>query len=260
MYKFIIVLLIYLLVTTLGCSDSEVAENGTPLPTIPTATTTEVDESETNITSTQSISDIERAIVAICYQGHDSENIIGTGFIASPNGLIITADHVVYDSEKNTVRSPLYCLRPPLNPESDPSYYLLNLVKRYQTDPIGRDIAVLEMAHCGTSSCSFPFIPIAEPSEVGTEIMIAGYPLVFGKVLTSPLFRRGTIACSSYRREDINSLILDLGSIPGFSGSPVIDLQTNQAVGIVYGPGFAQRETDFCMATILYPIDIIDTQ
>lgn len=43
------------------------------------------------------ITDIEQSVVAVCHTSPTTNNILGTGFIVSEKGLVITADHVVVD-------------------------------------------------------------------------------------------------------------------------------------------------------------------
>jgi hypothetical protein len=50
-------------------------------------------------------------------------------------------------------------------------------------------------------------------------------------------------------------LLLDLLGVPGFSGSPVVRLETGEVVGVIYGPGPTKRAFGFEWATPLSPDD-----
>ena len=57
------------------------------------------------------INEIEKTVVAICIGAPNIENINGTGFIISPDGIIATADHVIADNMGATHEG-LFALRP----------------------------------------------------------------------------------------------------------------------------------------------------
>ncbi len=50
-------------------------------------------------------------------------------------------------------------------------------------------------------------------------------------------------------------LLLDLMGVPGFSGSPVVLIDTGEVIGVVFGPGPTQRGFGFEWATPLLPSD-----
>jgi len=195
---------------------------------------------------------IEKSVVAICHSRPALENIVGTGFIASPEGLVITADHVIVDELTNDVYKSIFCLRPD-HPKVD--IYELSLVKRFREGIRGRDIAVLRINQKGYAE-HFSFIPLGKGCEIGDNIIIAGFPLVFDKVYTWPLFRRGVIASTRFHYEDTSIMVLDLGVIEGFSGSPVIDLETSKVIGIMRGEGKRVKNSGFSVASSISENDI----
>jgi S1-C subfamily serine protease len=196
-------------------------------------------------------SKLEEAVLAICHSKPSLKNIAGTGFIATPTGLIITADHVITDS-KGQVFKKLFALRPK-HPEVEP--FVLKVLKRFRKGLKGRDIAILKIVSDPLVS-NFPYIPIGGKVEAGDPILIVGFPLVFEKVNIWPFFRTGIVASTRYKYEESAVLILDLGSIPGYSGSPVISMKTQEAVGVFKGHPEERPQTDFAIATTVNQNDV----
>ena len=199
----------------------------------------------------QKTSDLESAIVAICHSKPDIKTIQGTGVIVTSSGIVVTADHVITDKEGN-VFNYLFALRPNY-PKVEP--FKLTVVKRFREGLKGRDIAILKIVSDQTS-LDLPYIPVGEKPEAGDSILIFGFPLVFHKVYMWPLFRSGIIASTRYAFEDSSLLVLDLGSVEGYSGSPVLSLKTLKVVGIFKGHSKDRPETDFSVATLLENNDI----
>ena len=165
----------------------------------------------------QKISNLESSIVAICHSKPDINTIQGTGVIVTSSGIVITADHVITDKEGN-VFNYLFALRPNY-PKVEPSK--LTVVKRFREGLKGRDIAILKIVS-DQASLNLPYIPVGEKPETGDSILIFGFHLVFDKVYMWPLFRSGIIASTRYNFENSSLLVLDLGPVKGYSGSPVI--------------------------------------
>lgn len=195
--------------------------------------------------------DLERAVVAICHSRPEIKNIIGTGFIVKPTGIILTADHVITDSN-GKIYDELFAIRPNY-PKSDS--YRLTVVKRFREGVKGRDIVILKIISEFNSS-SLTYLSIGEKPKNGDPILIVGFPLVFDKVYEWPLFRGGIIASTRYNYENSSILILDLGSVPGYSGSPVISIEKYKVVGVFLGKSKVFPETDFSVATSIDKSDI----
>lgn len=197
---------------------------------------------------------IERSVVAICGYRAEPQYIRGSGFIGWKDGTIVTADHVIVDRKQNRVIDPLYCIWPD-HPQA--LVFPLKVVKRFTEEREGKDVAILKVAAPELPG-PLPFLRISETYEIGDRIVIAGFPDAFGKGKLWPLFRQGIIASTRYGLENSSAkaAILDLRSVPGFSGSPVIDLRHGAVIGVFTGsPRFAP-ESDFSVATLLQRDDL----
>jgi S1-C subfamily serine protease len=200
------------------------------------------------------IRDIETRVVAICSNKPDTRNILGTGFIAEKSGLVVTADHVIFDEQKNRVYTDLFCSWPTY---PEPLWFRLHLTKRFKQGVRGRDIALLQIVS-DERMRSFPFLEIGNDFEVGDPILIIGFPFVFDRIYHWPLFRRGIIASTGYKYQDNRVIVLDLSAVEGYSGSPVFNLRSNKVVGIIKGGSAARQEADFSVAVVIEKGDLIN--
>jgi hypothetical protein len=103
----------------------------------------------------------------------------------------------------------------------------------------------------------FSHFSVVEAGEVGEAVLISGFPLVFDKPHAIPLFRRGTIASHRYTCEGADILVLDLGCVTGFSGSPIILADTQNVIGVMRGSSKLNTHSDFSVAEILRSHDIV---
>jgi len=198
------------------------------------------------------IHDIETRVVAICSDKPDTKNILGTGFIATKHGLVVTADHVIFDEQKNRVYKNLFCSWPTY---PEPIWFRLSITKRFKQGAKGRDIALLQIIPDSRVK-SYPFLEIGDEFEIGDPVLIIGFPLVFERIYHWPLFRRGIIASTRYKYQDSRVIVLDLPAVDGYSGSPVINLRNKKVVGIIKG-GSAQRNgADFSVAVVIEKTDL----
>ncbi|MFO7737761.1 MAG: serine protease [Desulfatiglandaceae bacterium] len=198
------------------------------------------------------ISEIETRVVAICSNKPDTRNILGTGFIAEETGVVVTADHVIFDEQKNSVHKDLFCSWPTY---PEPLWFRLHIAKRFKQGPNGRDIALLRIASDNTMR-SFPYLEIGNNFEVGDPILIIGFPFVFDKIYHWPLFRSGIIASTGYKYQSSRVMVLDLPAVEGYSGSPVFNLRTNKVVGIIRGGSASRKEADFSVAVVIEKEDL----
>jgi S1-C subfamily serine protease len=198
------------------------------------------------------ISEIETRVVAICSNKPDTRNILGTGFIAEGSGVVVTADHVIFDEQKNRVHRDLFCGWPTY---PEPLWFRLHITKRFKQGANGRDIALLRIA-TDNRMRAFPYLEIGNDFEVGDPILIIGFPFVFDKIYHWPLFRRGIIASTGYKYQNSPVMVLDLPAVEGYSGSPVFNLRTHKVVGIIRGGSAAKREADFSVAVVIEKKDL----
>ncbi len=107
------------------------------------------------------IHDIETRVVAICSDKPDTKNILGTGFIATKHGLVVTADHVIFNEQKSSVHKNLFCSWATY-PEA--LWFRLSITKRFNQGAKGRDIASLQILPDSRVK-SYPFLEIGDEFE-----------------------------------------------------------------------------------------------
>jgi S1-C subfamily serine protease len=198
------------------------------------------------------ISEIETRVVAICSGVPDTSNIVGSGFIAAEDGLIVTADHVIFEEQKNRAYNKLFCVWPTY---PEPLCFRLSIVKRFKQGVRGRDIALLRIAS-DKRVRPYPFLEIGDDFEIGDPVLIAGFPFVFNKIYHWPLFRKGTIASTRYKYQNNRIIVLDLPAVDGYSGSPVFNLRSRKVVGIIKGGSAQRKGADFSVAVVIEKKDL----
>ncbi len=135
----------------------------------------------------------------------------GSGFIISPDGLIMTNNHVVGDADKVTVRL------------LDGREFKAKVIG---TDP-PTDVAVIKIdAH------DLPVLPLGDSDklEVGDWVLAVGNPFGLSHTLTAGIVSakgRSGIGINDYE----NFIQTDAAINPGNSGGPLVDLD-GKAVGI----------------------------
>lgn len=130
-----------------------------------------------------------------------SPSSIGTGFFISNDGLILTAAHCVRDSIQIVVIT------------SDKKEYVASIVLISGTD----DVATIKISKDNT-----PYFTLAKTLEVGEEINIIGSPLAITSV-----YMKGYVA-----KLDGSENLLNIGVLPGYSGSPVFN-NKGELVGVI---------------------------
>lgn len=196
---------------------------------------------------------LERTVVMVSKQKPEGSQFssvtIGSGFLVSPIGHVVTADHVVIDEDTGTPMDPIFATR---FTGQKHRYMKMRLVKRFRGaagEKGGRDIAVLQPLD---PDQDVPFLRISSsPSVAGDSVMMAGFPLVFDRVLTFPFIRKGTVASVRYR----DKIVLDLTAVSGFSGSPVINAH-NEVVAVLVGHPKRNQGSNFAVAAPISPADI----
>ena len=200
------------------------------------------------------MSDIETRVVAICSGKPDTKNILGSGFIITKKGMVITADHVIFDEQKNRVHRDLFCSWPTY---PEPLWFRLSINERFNQGEKERDIALLQITPDNRVK-SFPFLEIGGDFEIGDPVLVTGFPLVFDKIYHWPLFRRGIIASTRYQHRNSRVIVLDLPAVDGYSGSPVFNMRNRKVVGIIMGGSAQRKGTDFSVAIVIEKKDLVN--
>ncbi len=132
----------------------------------------------------------------------------GSGVVVSPDGLVLTNNHVIDDLDDLTVRF--------ANGKSYSSTLL-------GTDPVG-DIALLRLA----DAANLPFAEFADASamRVGIDVIAIGNPFGLGNLDDTPTYTAGVLSAARVVRGDYTDVIQgDAPVNPGNSGGPLFDRQ-----------------------------------
>jgi S1-C subfamily serine protease len=173
------------------------------------------------ITLTDACQKFSRAVVRI-----DTERMHGTGFIVSPDGWIVTAAHVVVDSEKRHNDGVITVVLP------DGSIKIAEQLLPISDAMIARDFAVLKV-----EKGSLPYLDMGDEDEAptGSSIAIIGFPLSANTDVKFCL--SGSIAAQApaigVGNTKVDIIYFQGPSVKGISGSPVISLPSGKVVGIV---------------------------
>lgn len=149
----------------------------------------------------------------------------GSGFLITKNGLCLTCNHVVKDSDEIFVRM--------INLKGEKEVFKA-CIEYSNSD---EDYAVLKLIDCDNSyyynleedTCSL---------STGDDVAIYGFP--FGAELNDnimelePSLTKGYIA-SKNKIEGHTCYYLDIRSAPGSSGGPVFSLKNNKVIGYLCG-------------------------
>ena len=196
-------------------------------------------------------SEYEVRVAAVAVGKPEFSNVRGSAFLIGPRGLLVTADHVIGDLTGDALNE-IYILRPtpPTITKSKAT-----LVKRFKTGESTRDLAFLQIPR-EAADPDLPFFEIAEKPQVGEDVFLLGFPLVFDKVYRWPLFRFGRISSVKYFLRDSKVLVLDLTSAAGFSGSPVVRQSDGKVLAVQKGGATGNKQADFSLATVLTADDL----
>ncbi len=136
----------------------------------------------------------------------------GTGFLVSPDGLVLTAYHVVENGNTIKMRCQGYDLVP------------AKLGERSGT----MDLAVLHTGLTGT-----PYLPPAAPRSVrpGDPVFSMGFPTA-SYLGTEPKYASGAISSLSGKGREATLMLVSVPTQPGNSGSPLLTMD-GAVVGVV---------------------------
>ncbi len=160
----------------------------------------------------------------ILIESNDSKLNSSTGFIISPDGYAVTCAHSITNIKR------LYARR-------RVSDRLGNIVNTYHTCEVCKidtitDLAIIKLENKNNSK--FPYLPLDFENEIKpilTPVIIFSYPLGI-EVFDNLSVFKGYISSYQYLlNHDVYNY--DLISLPGSSGSCVLDLNTMKVIGVV---------------------------
>ena len=159
----------------------------------------------------------------------------GTGFNISPEGTIVTNQHIVAGASQITIRF------------GDGRVFYTD---RYQVIP-GVDIALLKLQG---NNQDLPFIAVNKEDQVqgGDKVTIIGNPLGFQKIS-----QRGSVG-QFHKLADSQALVFDIkiSVNPGNSGSPVLNGKA-QAVGIVFASATGDKDGKQESRALAIPVQVL---
>lgn len=211
---------------------------------------------------------IKPSIVAIAsriWSNPEFPDIVGTGFIARPHGMILTNAHVVKALERlprqkdwGSTEWPADVLYLHMIPGKGMAVLTLPIVGigKLDTPPhapsfnYGDETPDLGFIH--VRATGLPPLKIAErfALEEGDEVMVAGFPMGTRTLRapgwihqSSPTLQSGIVSCIlPFRCDNPHAVMLDLMVQGGSSGSPVLDPENGEVVGVVYA-GLSEEKT-----------------
>ena len=130
----------------------------------------------------------------------------GSGVVISPDGLMVTNDHVATDSKKWPVRI-------------GPKIYQANVLG---TDPVG-DITLLQIV----GAKDLPFVEFADSDKlfVGQQVIAIGNPFATAEIAGEPTVTEGIIsAVHCFQGAYSDAIQTDAPINPGNSGGPLLTL------------------------------------
>jgi SpoVK/Ycf46/Vps4 family AAA+-type ATPase len=165
-----------------------------------------------------SLTDVRQAVAFISVRTDDGEPGSGSGFVVAPQGLLLTAYHVVEAVSGILVRL-----------ESDPD-------RELAAQLIGWD-ATADLAVLALPEGAYPWAPLAEPGyvpEQGEPICVLGYPL--GEDLGREVsFTEGAVSSIRQSPQGVSMIQIPAAATYGSSGAPVFRRSDWRVVGILHG-------------------------
>ena len=160
--------------------------------------------------------------------------MLGTGFLISRDGLVVTSRHVVADNDEG-----LFVLRPHINnlneyQDTTDNSCMPMPAKITESDPF-RDITILKIDV--SFSGNLPEIGGFDNVVVGEEVGIVGYPHCGEgrRVLTYQKAVIGAKVILDSNGIKSKSAVINTQTRPGQSGSLIFSMSRNKIVGILVG-------------------------
>jgi S1-C subfamily serine protease len=205
---------------------------------------------------------VRDAIIHIGLRDPDSGSLdkwLGTGFIVDNKCTIMTAKHVLAKVEDRSLLVGAF-----QTPNNRSVLRFLNAV--VIDSDAKRDLAFLQLKDPRPNvPCVFSILhplKLLDVSEfdrfAGEAVLMAGFPTLakpkYGKPSTV-VIRRGHVGSTEMKIDKNPYLLIDLSSVPGFSGSPIVDAASLKVIGVNVGPILTSRNADFTWAT---PVSVSD--
>ena len=186
------------------------------------------------------IKKVKSSIVAIGFTPNPQQiTITGSGFCISDDGKIITAAHI-YNQLNDEQRKNLKAFVLVEQSAADLERYKwipIKLIKKNDAN----DLAVFQLEEYKNTLLKKIEIGDSDKTEIGQDAYFIGFPyagqlindgfgvtLIINKTIISNIKRDGKDP--NHKR---NWFILDAISNPGNSGCPLIDIETNKAIGVM---------------------------
>lgn len=159
----------------------------------------------------------------------------GTGFAISTNGLIVTCNHVVENSDKIVVRG--------INNDFNKTYK----AKIITTDK-NNDLAIIQIDDSTFKSFgNIPYVLTDKSIEVGSSVFALGYPLR-SSMGDEIKLTNGIISSKSGFKGDITTYQISVPVQPGNSGGPLFDDKGN-LVGIINAKHLLAENASYAIKT-----------
>lgn len=203
---------------------------------------------------------VKPAVVAIAIVEEDGSKvkfrIFGSGFCVDPNGLVVTARHVV-TGYYEWLRAPLPKSHPvAMTHITQPSFRavffqrgsegyiarwtpVMKFLLPFEGDEPEYDVAILRILK--DPKLAYPYLQLDDLLTVreGREVAISGYPLRTDLVDSRlPDVSKGIISrvdqkIGEDKRWETTRLVLDITANPGNSGGPVFETNSGRVLGLV---------------------------
>jgi S1-C subfamily serine protease len=177
---------------------------------------------------------IQAATVTVGKLAPEGVRLLGTGFLVSRDGSIVTSRHVVGDDDKGL------CVIP-ARPNAAGSYQdttdrgcNFSYAKLREIDPI-RDLAIISVST--SVEGELPRLGSFDETEVGDPLRIWGFPHATDgrQVLTLQTAIVGAKVLLGSHKIKLKHAIINSQARPGQSGSPVVAAKTGAIVGLLVG-------------------------